>query len=139
MAFTRRSLKALECRPTSSSTWSVEHEAQSFFYSRSFNGHARSDHVVVVEITMHRGRSDAMKRALYAAIARNLQERAQVARAGRPALACLAWDRAARSSDLYDLLVPGEGNVEQNACRVIDSGASGRLSLGAQQAGLACQ
>ena len=46
-----------------------EHDAQSFFYSRTFNGHARSDHVVVVEITMRRGRSDAMKRALYAAIA----------------------------------------------------------------------
>ncbi len=40
-----------------------------FAFSRSFNGVARSDAVVVVEITMRRGRSDAMKKALYAAIA----------------------------------------------------------------------
>lgn len=54
-----------------------EHEAQSFCCSRSFNGYARSDQVVVVEITMRRGRSDAIKRELYAAIARNLLEKAQ--------------------------------------------------------------
>ena len=34
---------------------------------------------------------------------------------------CLAWDRAAGSSGLYDLLVPGEGEVELNALRVINS------------------
>jgi len=50
-----------------------------FWFSRTFNGGARSDRVVVVEITMRRGRSDAMKRALYAAIAKNLQARAGVA------------------------------------------------------------
>lgn len=50
-----------------------------FVFSRSFNGVARSDAVVVVEITLRRGRSDAMKRALYAAIAQNLQAMAQVA------------------------------------------------------------
>ncbi len=50
-----------------------------FWFSRTFNGGARSDHVVVIEITMRRGRSDAMKRALYAAIADNLAERAGVA------------------------------------------------------------
>lgn len=50
-----------------------------FAFSRSFNGVARSDAVVVVEITLRRGRSDAMKRALYAAIARKLQEMAHVA------------------------------------------------------------
>ena len=44
-----------------------------FACSRSFNGMARSDRVVVVEITLRRGRSDAMKRALYAAIARNME------------------------------------------------------------------
>jgi phenylpyruvate tautomerase PptA (4-oxalocrotonate tautomerase family) len=49
-----------------------------FFCDRSFNGIARSENVVVVEITMRRGRSDAMKRALYSAIARNLEERAAV-------------------------------------------------------------
>jgi len=34
---------------------------------------------------------------------------------------CKTWDDAARSSDLYDLLVPGDGDVEQNAKRVIDT------------------
>lgn len=50
-----------------------------FSCSPTFNGVARSDRVVVVEITLRRGRSDAMKRALYAAIARNLQAAAGVA------------------------------------------------------------
>ncbi|WP_280191033.1 tautomerase family protein [Delftia sp. PS-11] len=50
-----------------------------FACSPSFNGVARSDRVVVVEITLRRGRSDAMKRALYAAIAHNLQTLAGVA------------------------------------------------------------
>ena len=49
-----------------------------FFFSRTFNGVARSDRLIVVEITMRRGRSDAMKRALYAAIAQNLQTQAQI-------------------------------------------------------------
>lgn len=49
-----------------------------FWCSRSFNGIQRSDQVVVIEITLRRGRSDAMKRELYAAIARNLQANAQV-------------------------------------------------------------
>ena len=50
-----------------------------FACSPTFNGVARSDRVVVVEITLRRGRSDAMKRTLYAAIARNLQAMAGVA------------------------------------------------------------
>jgi phenylpyruvate tautomerase PptA (4-oxalocrotonate tautomerase family) len=50
-----------------------------FSFSRSFNGVTRSDNVIVVEITMRRGRSDGMKRALYAGIAEQLQTRAQVA------------------------------------------------------------
>ena len=45
---------------------------QDFFYSRTFNGMRRSDQAVVVEITLRRGRSDAMKKALYAQIAREL-------------------------------------------------------------------
>lgn len=49
-----------------------------FTCSRTFNGMARSDRVVVVEITLRRGRSDAMKRDLYARIAHNLQARAAV-------------------------------------------------------------
>lgn len=55
-----------------------EYQSQQFWCSRSFNGIARSEHVVVVEITMRRGRSDAMKRELYAAIARNLERNAKV-------------------------------------------------------------
>lgn len=50
-----------------------------FACSPTFNGVARSDRVVVVEITLRRGRSDAMKRALYAAISHNLQAMAGVA------------------------------------------------------------
>jgi len=49
-----------------------------FFYDRSFNGIARSENLIVVEITMRRGRSDAMKRDLYAAITRNLEATAAV-------------------------------------------------------------
>lgn len=55
-----------------------DYDSGDFFYSRSFNGVARSDNVVVVEITMRRGRSDAMKTALYAAITKNLEQDAQV-------------------------------------------------------------
>lgn len=49
-----------------------DYEPERFFYDRSFNGIARSDDLVVIEITMRRGRSDAMKRALYAGIAERL-------------------------------------------------------------------
>ncbi len=49
-----------------------------FFFSKTFNGYARSDRPVVIEITMRRGRSDAMKRDLYRLIAQNLQNGAQV-------------------------------------------------------------
>lgn len=57
----------------------TEYDPAHFFYSRSFNGVARSEHLVVVEITMRRGRSDAMKRSLYAQVAANLAEQAGVA------------------------------------------------------------
>ena len=56
----------------------TEYQAEDFFYSRSFNGIARSDNLVVVEITMRRGRSDAMKKTLYANIAKNLESMAAV-------------------------------------------------------------
>lgn len=55
-----------------------EYRGDEFFFDRSFNGIARSESVIVVEITMRRGRSDAMKRALYAAITRNLEAGASV-------------------------------------------------------------
>jgi phenylpyruvate tautomerase PptA (4-oxalocrotonate tautomerase family) len=51
-----------------------EYKPEDFFYDRRFNGIARSDSLVVIEITMRRGRSDAMKRALYANIAANLEK-----------------------------------------------------------------
>lgn len=50
------------------------YESDEFFFSRTFNGYARSDHPVVVEITMRRGRSDAMKRELYRLIAKNISQ-----------------------------------------------------------------
>jgi phenylpyruvate tautomerase PptA (4-oxalocrotonate tautomerase family) len=55
-----------------------EYNASDFLYSRTFNGIARSDYLVVLEITMRRGRSDAMKKALYAEIAANLEKRAGI-------------------------------------------------------------
>ena len=54
------------------------YDPEDFFYDRRFNGIARSDQLVVVEITMRRGRSDAMKRDLYAQIAANLEATAGV-------------------------------------------------------------
>ena len=50
------------------------YEPENFYYSRSFNGIERSDHLVVVEITLRRGRSDAMKKDLYNAIAQNISQ-----------------------------------------------------------------
>ncbi|MEC5212466.1 phenylpyruvate tautomerase PptA (4-oxalocrotonate tautomerase family) [Polaromonas sp. CG_9.5] len=57
----------------------TDYDAQQFFYSRTFNGVARSDGVVVIDITLRRGRSDAMKRALYASVAQNLEKNAGIA------------------------------------------------------------
>ncbi len=56
------------------------YEAEDFFYSRSFNGVTRSDRLVVIDISLRRGRSDAMKRDLYAHIAENLVANAGVAK-----------------------------------------------------------
>ncbi len=56
-----------------------EYRDGQFHFSRSFNGIARSQQVVVIEITLRRGRSDAMKRDLYARIAANLAQHAEVA------------------------------------------------------------
>ncbi len=50
------------------------YDPANFHFSRSFNGMARSDQLVVVEITLRRGRSDAMKKALYSAIALNVSQ-----------------------------------------------------------------
>ena len=56
----------------------TEYDPENFFYSRTFNGIARSDNLVVIEITMRRGRSDAMKKMLYAKIAENLEKSASL-------------------------------------------------------------
>ena len=56
----------------------TEYEPENFFYDRKFNGIARSDNLVVIEMTMRRGRSDAMKKMLYAKIAENLEKYADV-------------------------------------------------------------
>lgn len=48
------------------------YDPANFYYSRSFNGIERTDKLVVVEITLRRGRSDAMKKDLYSAIAQNV-------------------------------------------------------------------
>jgi phenylpyruvate tautomerase PptA (4-oxalocrotonate tautomerase family) len=50
------------------------YDPANFHFSRSFNGIARTDQLVVVQITMRRGRSDAMKKALYAGIADNIHQ-----------------------------------------------------------------
>jgi phenylpyruvate tautomerase PptA (4-oxalocrotonate tautomerase family) len=56
----------------------TEYEPEQFRFNRTFNGVVRSDRVVVVEITLRRGRSDAMKRELYANIVRNLASGAEI-------------------------------------------------------------
>lgn len=55
-----------------------EYDPADFFYSRTFNGIARSEFLIAIEITMRRSRSDAMKKALYATITANLASRAEV-------------------------------------------------------------
>lgn len=50
-----------------------EYQPENFYYDRRFNSISRSDNLVVIEITMRRGRSDAMKKTLYANIAANLE------------------------------------------------------------------
>lgn len=55
-----------------------EYDPGDFFYDRKFNGVARTDNLVLIEITMRRGRSDAMKKCLYARIAENLKVMANI-------------------------------------------------------------
>lgn len=55
-----------------------EYQASDFFFDPGFLGVQRSDRLVVVQITLRRGRSDAMKQALYARIATNLGEAAGI-------------------------------------------------------------
>lgn len=55
-----------------------EYQPGDFVFDRGFLGMQRSDRIVVVQITLRRGRSDAMKRDLYARIAANLGRAAGV-------------------------------------------------------------
>ena len=56
----------------------TSYQSEDFFFSKTFNGYQRSEKPVVVEITMRRGRSDAVKGALYHHISQNLQNNAQI-------------------------------------------------------------
>jgi phenylpyruvate tautomerase PptA (4-oxalocrotonate tautomerase family) len=55
-----------------------DYDPNDFYYSKTFNGIARSDSFIMIEITLRRGRSDAIKTALYAAIARNLENNTNI-------------------------------------------------------------
>jgi phenylpyruvate tautomerase PptA (4-oxalocrotonate tautomerase family) len=56
----------------------TEYQPGQFWCNRTLNGTSRSDRVVIVEITLQCGRDDAMKRELYAAITRNLENHAEM-------------------------------------------------------------
>lgn len=51
-----------------------EYDSDDFFFDRCFLSIDRSDDIIVVQITMRRGRSDAMKQALYTKITENLNK-----------------------------------------------------------------
>lgn len=55
-----------------------DYQPGDFLFDRAFLGHQRSVGIVVVQITLRRGRSDAMKRDLYARIAANLAQAADI-------------------------------------------------------------
>ena len=55
-----------------------EYQPGDFLYDRGFLGVQRSDALVVVQVTLRRGRSDAMKRDLFARIQANLERAAGV-------------------------------------------------------------
>lgn len=55
-----------------------EYAPGDFLFDRGFLGMQRSDRMVVVQITLRRGRSDAMKRDLYARVAENLERGAGI-------------------------------------------------------------
>lgn len=55
-----------------------EYSESDFFFDRHFLGIDRSDDLVVIQTTLRRGRSDAMKKALYAGIAANHESKAGI-------------------------------------------------------------
>lgn len=56
----------------------AEYTSEDSFFDRNFLGISRSNNMVVIQITMRRGRSDTMKEKLYAAIADNLSRVAEI-------------------------------------------------------------
>ncbi len=55
-----------------------EYKPEDFFFDRNFLGVSRSSELVVVQITLRRGRSDAMKQNLFAGITENLRNNAGI-------------------------------------------------------------
>jgi phenylpyruvate tautomerase PptA (4-oxalocrotonate tautomerase family) len=55
-----------------------EYQPGDFLFDRGFLGVQRSDGLVVIQIALRRGRSDAMKRDLYARITANLGQAADI-------------------------------------------------------------
>jgi 4-oxalocrotonate tautomerase len=56
----------------------TEHGPEALIYDRNYAGIPRSDDFVGIQIALRRGRTVAMKRALYRRIAERLQDAAQV-------------------------------------------------------------
>ena len=56
----------------------AEYTSEDSFFDKNFLGISRSNNMVVIQITMRRGRSDTMKEKLYAAIADNLSRVAEI-------------------------------------------------------------
>lgn len=55
-----------------------DYQPGDFLFDHHFLGHERSERMIVVQITLRRGRSDAMKRDLYSRIAANLERAAEI-------------------------------------------------------------
>lgn len=51
-----------------------EYKPEDFFFDSNFLGVERSNDLIVVQITLRRGRSDAMKQGLFAGITENLKK-----------------------------------------------------------------
>jgi phenylpyruvate tautomerase PptA (4-oxalocrotonate tautomerase family) len=56
----------------------TEHDAEDFVYDREYLGIARSRDLVIIQVTLSAGRSLALKRALYRAIAQRLAAAVQL-------------------------------------------------------------
>jgi 4-oxalocrotonate tautomerase len=56
----------------------TEHDADGMIYDRNYLGIARSDDLVIIQIALRRGRTVAMKQALYRRLAERLGDQAGV-------------------------------------------------------------